>query len=99
MPSEFNNSQTTKLNNKIIYSSNTNNVDMTLENVDGGVRQVIVIHDKNQPNRYRFPMYLRPDQIFKKNSDESVNVVDKNNKRKLTILKRLNRTTESYSKS
>jgi hypothetical protein len=60
---------------------------MSLENIDGGVRQVIVIKDSNQPKRYRFPMFLKPDQTFKKNIDESVNVIDNSNKTVLTILK------------
>lgn len=86
-PAEIQNNNITVQDDKIIYESKNNTVDLTVENVEGGVRQVIVIHDKNQPNRYTFPMKLEEGQKFIKNHDESVKVVDNNEKTILIILK------------
>lgn len=78
---------TTIQTDKLLMSSANNQVDVTLENVDGGVRQVIVIKDSNQPNRYQFPMVLQEGQKFNKNQDESVTLKDSSGNTVLTILK------------
>jgi hypothetical protein len=76
-----------KINNgKIIYKSSDDTVDLTMESVEGGVRQVLHINNAEQPNRYKFPMDLPIGSKFVKNKDESVNVVDQNNKTTLYIL-------------
>jgi Protein of unknown function (DUF2599) len=87
VPKEFNTSNQQTLEDKIVYKSNSENVDLIVENVDGGIRQVILIKDKDQPNRYEFPMNLEEGQKLVSNQGESINVVDKDNKRVLTILK------------
>ena len=86
-PIEVKDNNQTVQDDKIIYESKNNSVDLTVENVDGGIRQVIVIHDKNQPNRYTFPMKLQAGQKFVKNEDESVKVKDSEDKTVLIILK------------
>jgi Protein of unknown function (DUF2599) len=72
---------------KLLLTSDNNKVDVNIENVDGGVRQVIVIKDNNQPNRFQFPMKTPEGFTFKKNPDESVNLTDESGKTILTILK------------
>ena len=86
-PIEVKDNNQTVQDDKIIYESKNNSVDLTVENVDGGIRQVIVIHDKNQPNRYTFPMKLQAGQKFVKNDDESVSVIDSEGKNIMYILK------------
>ena len=65
-PNELNNPKITIQDNKIIYNSEDKKLDVIIENVDGGVRQVIVINDSDQPNRYQFPVKLQDGQYFKK---------------------------------
>lgn len=86
-PKEIQNNNTTIQEDKIIYESKDNTVDLTIENVDGGIRQVIIIHDKNQPNRYTFPMKISESQKFVKNEDESVRLIDSNSNTVMFILK------------
>lgn len=86
-PIEIKNNNISVQEDKIIYESTNNTVDLTLENIDGGIRQVIVIHDKNQPNRYTFPIKTADNQKFVKNNDESVQLIDSNKNTIIHILK------------
>jgi two-component SAPR family response regulator len=45
IPKEVKNPKITIQNDKIIYNSEDKKLDVILENVDGGIRQVIVIND------------------------------------------------------
>ena len=86
-PAEIENNNTKIQDDKIIFEASNNKVDLTLENVEGGIRQVIVINDENQPRVYNFPMKLNQGDYIVSNANGSLTVNDKENNKLLTVLK------------
>ncbi|MGL4757813.1 MAG: hypothetical protein ACRCXZ_00615 [Patescibacteria group bacterium] len=86
-PKELDNPQVTVTEDKIIYNLEDKKLDVVVENIDGGLRQVIIINSSDQPNRYQFPVKLEEGQYFRKNVDETVSIMNKENQITSTILK------------
>jgi len=74
-------------NDQIIFSNQDEDYDTVVENIDGGVRQVINIESRKAPSEYEFEMDLADGDFLEKQVDGSAVIKDKNGEIKTTIFK------------
>ena len=74
-------------NDQIIFSNKDEDYDTVVENIDGGVRQIINIESREAPSEYEFKMELEVGDFLEKQEDGSAVVKNLDGEIKTTIFK------------
>jgi len=64
-------------NDQIIFSNEDEDYDTVVENIDGGVRQIINIESEKAPSEYEFKMDLSKEDVLEKQKDGSILIKNK----------------------
>jgi hypothetical protein len=68
------------VDNKVVYSGKNSKIDVVVESIDGGVRQVINIKDSSAPSFYDFPVELGKDDKLELTENGGAIITTKNPK-------------------
>jgi hypothetical protein len=68
------------VDNKVVYSGKNSKIDVVVESIDGGIRQVINIKDSSAPSFYDFPVELGKDDKLELTENGGAIITTKNPK-------------------